>query len=639
MSKNKVSKVKVFMLITGVFFLAGIFAFLLSGENLSVFKAFFREGITQEEIRENAQNFGVRGAVSVCLLSMMQVVLMFLPAEPVQVVAGVSYGLWHGILLCMAGVFAGNTAIYLCYKVFGKRMSEYYSRKIDIDWGSAKMAHAVSLIVLILYVLPAIPYGMICFFAVSMGLKYPRYTFLTVLGSLPSVFIGVGLGHLAVTSSLICSVIVFVLLMAVLTVMLIKRDALTAKINEFIKKKNTPYTSDTEVRKPNKLLFRVFSAVTDLYLFFKFRVKYKNLAGKIEKPSIILVTHGSFIDFMFSLKFLKKYYPHIVTARLYMYDKVMGSIMKAGGAIPKSMFTVDYESAKNCLNVLKNKEILLMMPEARLSTVGRYEGMQGVTSKFLYKAGVNLYLLKIHGNYFAMPKWGNGARHRAQVECTLSKLYAAEELSGIDFETFKSSLNKSMYYDEYEWLAERPGLKYSSKTLAEGLEGVLYKCPMCGAEGAGISSGRKLCCTVCGTKAVLDDRYHFAGEIPFTDIRGWYDYQYKQLEKEIAADENYILESKVELKHSSINGKKCLRRAGEGICRLDRSGLTYEGTDDGKEVKVHFNGNEVYRLLFGVNEDFELYAGKEIYYFIPENKRMCAKWYLCSIALKDYFKG
>ena len=94
----------------------------------------------------------------------------------------------------------------------------------------------------------------------------------------------------------------------------------------------------------------------------------------------------------------------------------------------------------------------------------------------------------------------------------------------------------------------------------------------------------------------------------------------------------------MELKHASKDGKTCLRHAGKGVCRLDRSGLTYEGTDDGETVSVHFNGNQVYRLLFGVNEDFELYVGKEIYYFVPENKRLCVKWYQCSIALKEYFK-
>lgn len=637
--KRKVSKTKIMVAIIGVLLLASIFAFLLSGENFELFKQFFRKGITQEDIRYIAQRFGVRGVISIGLLSMLQVVLMFLPAEPVQVIAGVSYGLWYGLLLCTAGVFVGNTVIYIGYKVFGKRMSEYYSKKIDIDWGNAKTVRGISLIVLILYILPAVPYGMICFFAASMGLKYPRYIILTVLGAVPSVLIGVALGHLAIEASLIWAAVVFVILVAIIIVIMIKRDKLVAKLNGFIKKANAPYTSDTEVRKPNKFLYSLFVFICNIYLAFTFKIKYKNTVKKIEKSSIVLVNHGAFIDFMYSMKLLRKYYPHVITARMYFYHKFMGTAMKKGGIIPKSMFTVDLENVKNCMRVIKNKEMLLMMPEARLSTVGRYEGLQDVTSKFIYKSGVNIYVLKIHGDYLAMPKWGDGARRRARVECTLSQLYSAEELAKTDFETFKKSLDEAMYYDEYEWLATRPELKYKKKTLAKGLEGILYMCPECGAECTGETSGRKIRCTACGAEAELDTRYNFVGAKPFADIRGWYDWQYAQLEKQIAADENYVLESKVKLKHSSKDGKKCLREAGEGVCRLNKNGLTYIGTDDGEQVEVHFNGNQVYRLLFGVNEDFELYVGKEIYYFVPEEKRECVKWYLCSTALKDYFKG
>lgn len=639
MKRNKVSKTKVIVALVGVLLLAGILAFLLSGDNLQLFKEFFYEGITQEEIRETAQKFGIRGVISVGLLSMLQVVLMFLPAEPVQVVAGVSYGLWFGLLICLAGVFVGNTIIYVCYKIFGKRMSEYYSRKIDIDFGSAKTQRGISLIVFILYILPAIPYGMICFFAASMGLKYHRYIILTVLGSVPSIIIGVALGHLAITASIVWAAVVFAILLIIIIVIMIKKDKLTAKVNEFIKNRNTPYTSDTEVRKPNKFLYNLFVFVCNIYLFLKFKVKFKKTVDKIEKSSIVLVNHGSFIDFMYSMKFLKKYYPHIITARMYFYHKFMGGMMKKGGMIPKSMFTADYESAKNCLQVLKNNEVLMMMPEARLSTVGRYEGIQDVTFKFLHKSRVNIYLLKLEGDYLAMPKWGDGARSRARVECTLSQLYSADELAKTDFDSFKKSVNEAMYYDEYEWLAAHPELKYKKKTLAKGLDGVLYKCPECGAECTAETVGRKIRCTACGSEAELDMRYNFVGGKPFADIRGWYDWQYAEIEKQIAADENYFLESKVKLKHSSIGGKRCLRDAGEGVCRLDRSGLTYKGTDDGQQVEVHFNGNQVYRLLFGVNEDFEIYSGKEIYYFVPEDKRECVKWYLCSTALKDYFKG
>lgn len=638
-TKRKISKTKIIVAIVGVLLLAAIFAFLLWGDNIQLFKEFFREGVTQEEIPKIAQKFGWRGIVSVGLLSMLQVVLMFLPAEPVQVVAGVGYGLWSGLLICIAGVFVGNTIIYICYKVFGKRMSEYYSKKIDIDFSSAKTKRGISLVVLILYILPAIPYGMICFFAAGMGLNYPRYIILTVLGALPSVLIGVALGHLAIAASIIWAAVVFAILVAIIIVVMIKREKLIAKLNQFIKKRNTPYTSDTEVRKPNKFLYSLFVFVCNTYLYFKFKFKYKKLVKKIEKPSIILVNHGSFIDFMYSMKLTRKYYPHIVTARMYFYHKFMGNCMKIAGIIPKSMFTADFESAKNCIRVLKNKEVLMMMPEARLSTVGRYEGIQDVTSKFLHKAGVSIYILKLHGDYFAMPKWGDGARNRARVDCTLSQLYSAEELAQTDFVTFKKSLDESMYYDEYEWLAEHPEIKYKKKTLAKGLEGVLYMCPKCNAECTGETVGRKIRCTACGAETELDMRYGFVGGKPFADIRGWYDWQYSVLEKQVMSDENYALESKVKLKHSSIGGKKCLRDAGEGVCRLDRSGLTYKGTDDGEEVEVHFNGNQVYRLLFGVNEDFEIYLGKEIYYFVPEDKRSCVKWYLCSIALKDYFKG
>ena len=637
-TKKKVSKVKIFVALGGLLLLAGILAFLLSGNNIALFKEFFRKDITQEEIRIIAQKFGVRGIISISLLSMLQVILMFLPAEPVQVIAGVSYGLWIGLGLCVAGVFVGNTLIYIAYKIFGGRMSEYYSRSIELDWSSAKTTRGISWIVLLLYILPAIPYGMICFFAASTGLKYPRYILLTMLGSLPSILIGVALGHLAITTSLIWAAVIFVILVVVLIVLFVKKKAITAKLNEYIRKKNQPYTSDTQVQKPNKFLYGFFTFVFSIYLLFNVKVKFKNQVGKLDKSSIVLVNHGSFIDFMYAIKYLKKYYPHIITARMYFYHKRMGSILKKGGIIPKSMFTADIESAKNCLRVIKNKEMLLMMPEARLSTVGRYEGIQERTLSFLYKAGVNIYLFKTGGAYFARPKWGKGMRRGARVECTLSKLYSAEELQALDYESFKAGLEQAMDYDEYEWLAARPKLKYKSRKLAEGLEGVLYRCPACGAECTGETKGRKLYCTACGAEAELDERYSFKGKKPFADLRGWYDWQYSELEREIQENPDYVLESKVLLKHSSKDGKRCLREAGEGVCRLNRDGLTYEGTDDGEEVSVHFNGNQVYRLLFGVNEDFEIYSGKEIYYFVPEDKRQCVKWYLCSTALKDYFK-
>lgn len=636
---KKIAKSKIIGVIVGLVLLAGVLFLLLYGDNIELFKAFFRKGITQAEIRENAQRFGWRGVVSIGLLSMLQVVLMFLPAEPVQVIAGMSYGLWFGILVCEIGVLVGNTIIYIAYKLFGTRMREYYSKEIDIDWSSAKTVRSISFLVLILYILPAIPYGMICFFAASANLKYPRYILLTGLGALPSVLIGVALGHLAIVASLIWAAVVFAVLAVLILILFLKRKALTQKLNAYLKRRAVPYSSDYDLGKTNKFYYRLFFFFAGLYIRWNFKVSYKNNVGKLEKPSVVIVNHCAFVDFLFSGGKLKKQYPNIICARMYFYHKFMGTAMKKVGVIPKSMFTADFESAKNCVKVLRQKKgILLMMPEARLSTVGRYEGIQTVTAKFLHKANADIYLFKIHGNYFGMPKWGNGPRRRAPVECTLDKFCSAEELGAMSFDDFSAALDGAVSYDEYEWLEKHPTLRYRQKKLAEGLEGVLYKCPFCGAEGAGATKNRTLTCTVCGKEVRLNDRYALEGA-PFRDLRDWYDWQQQKIDEAIAADENFRLESKVLLKHSSRDGKTILRDAGEGVCSLDRNGLTYRGTDDGEEVEVRFEGNQVYRLLFGVNEDFELYVGKEIYYFVPENKRLCAKWYQCSVGLKDYFKA
>ena len=73
---------------------------------------------------------------------------------------------------------------------------------------------------------------MICFFAAGLGMRYRRYILVTLLGSLPSVCIGVGLGHMTIMSHWMVSACVFVVLVILVIIMLCKKDLLFAKIKE-----------------------------------------------------------------------------------------------------------------------------------------------------------------------------------------------------------------------------------------------------------------------------------------------------------------------------------------------------------------------------------------------------------------------
>ena len=166
--------------------------------------------------------------------------------------------------------------------------------------------------------------------------------------------------------------------------------------------------------------------------------------------------------------------------------------------------------------------------------------------------------------------------------------------------------------------------------MAEGLENIITLCPECHAHCSFTSKGNKMTCSECGLEVRINDRYAFNEGAPFENFALWYDWQIDKLREKFESDEDFKLTANVELRHASRNGKSLLELAGNGECTLSRDGLTYTGTDFDGEVERHFAPDEIYRLLFGAGEDFEIYDGKEIYYFTPEDKRSCVDWYVAS---------
>lgn len=364
------------------------------------------------------------------------------------------------------------------------------------------------------------------------------------------------------------------------------------------------------------------------------RIKAVNKIGKPNNPSIILCNHGSFMDFIYAAALLRKYKPHFIVARLYFYHSVLGWLLRKVGAFPKSMFAMDMENAKNCLTVLKNKEILAMMPEARLSTTGRFEDIQGSTYSFIKKSGVDVYTIKISGDYLADPKWGKGFRRGAVVEAELDILFTAEQVQALSMEQLQQGIERRLSYDEWEWLQQHPNIRYRCSHIAEGLENILTVCPVCNGQHTLVTKKNKVLCEHCGYLTAVDNRYQFDAGFRFTDLRQWYDWQKQILEQEIAQNGDYAMTTKVELRLPG-DGKGMTRHGGYGVCTLDREGLTYSGTKDGENVELHFSIQRIYRLLFGAGENFEIYDGTQILYFVPEERRSAVDWYMASMILHD----
>ena len=612
-----------------------IAAFFLTGNHYTILKSVFIENLSGEEVHDRLAEFGFAGHATVSILAMLQVILCVLPAEPVQVAAGAAFGFLPAIVCCTIGVLLGNTVIFLLYRVYGEKLKEYFERKLTFDLDKTASSKRITLFVFVLYFLPAIPYGMICFFAATLGMKYPRYITVTVLGSIPSVCIGVALGHVAVTTSWILSVSIFGVLALLLLVLMAKRNLVFAKLNTMMDKKEPLYSSKTVVKKYKPIKLFLPYLISHTILFFKgVRVRYTYEAKKLSTPCIVLCTHGSFFDFVYSGTLLRHYAPNFIVARLYFFKRSFAGLLRAFGCFPKGMFTPDVESAKNCLRVIRAGGVLAMMPEARLSTAGRFEDIQPSTFAFLKKAGLPVYLCRMDGSYFARPKWGTRIRRGAVVEAKLSSLFTAEQIAALSIEEIETKTTEAMRYDDYEWLAAHPNIRYRCKTLAEGLDNILTTCPVCHSKHRLYAKGRVLTCEDCSAEWRLNDRYAFEGNAPFATIADWYAWE-EQLMGDAISEEDFSLTADVELRHASRDGKTSLRHSGYGRCTLRADGLTYRGTEDGATIEKFFPITSIYRLLFGAGEDFEVYEGNELYYFVPENIRVCVDFYTASKLLYD----
>ena len=400
------------------------------------------------------------------------------------------------------------------------------------------------------------------------------------------------------------------------------------------------HTSKTTVRKKQGILFPIMYCAVRVYCFFcGIHIKpVKKYTSKPDSPSIVLYNHGSFIDFIYAASLIWKSRPHFVVARLYFYHRLLGGLLKTLEAFPKSMFALDIECTKNCYRVLKNGGMLVMMPEARLSTAGQFEDIQPNTYSFLKKAGASVYTVKLNGNYFANPKWGKGMRRGSCVEAEFDILFSADELKEISLEQIEQKIYDRLNYDEFEWIKTRPNVRYRSRNLAKGLENILTVCPVCKEKYTITTDKHDIFCKNCGKLTSLDDRYGFDPEFCFENFSQWYNWQKELLKEQILADKDFILSADTELWLPG-NGKTLTRLAGTGVCALSRSGLTYRGTRDGEPYEVSFSLRGIYRLLFGAGKNFEIYNGTEILYFVPKIKQSCVEWYMASMILYDEVVG
>ena len=584
--------------------IVGLFAFFLKDVMIPLFKLQLDNDLDGASALLKSK--GIVGGVSVILIEALQMIIIFVSAEFIQIASGLSYPIYISLPLCDIGICLGATVIFLLVRVFKINSSTYEKNRgmIDKIASNAKDRNIVILLYL-LFFMPFIPFGAICYYGASTKISYGKYMLTVSTSAIPSVVVSVLIGQagkLFFTNSI--PLWLLVLIVIVLSVLLF------ALIYWFMHK----FVLKGTDRTPDSLFFDIFFMVTKLFQLGKKRPYIgDDLIISADVPYIVLSNHESAIDYFYLNYIANLKSPCYIFDSSCNADPLFRIFRKHCGFITKDMLSDDVKAKENIRRIIGMGFPVISFPEERLSLDGRTNPMYEKCSSFYKDLGVDIVLVKIDGGYYANPIWRRRA-YSSEIKVTVDRVLKRDEIASMTDEEFDQAISETLCNDASLY----NNVTYRQKSKASGLERLLYRCADCGELYRTTGKGNELRCRACGAVHRLDDKYHFTGNI--RSIPEYCDAIRSLEAKEIGS---LNLKAGVRTKACVGNGKVVKRESGE--CTLSKAGFSYRSASEEFTIPVE----ELPPLAIKCGKRFELYHGGKHYYFSPsENPVQVMRWAL-----------
>ena len=217
--KNK--KVKVFKFLIFILFLIVVAFFTI--KMLPIFKNLSTEA-GRIEFQNQIENLGVQGVFILLGLIFIQMFVAFLPGEPIEILAGMSYGAIGGLLVMYLGVFISTTFIFLLVKKFGKDFIYTFIEKEKIEklektelFNNAKK---LEMLLFIVFFIPGIPKDIVVFVGGLLPISTIDFLLIATFARFPSIISSTMAGANLVHSNWLMVVFIYVITFSISGVLL-----------------------------------------------------------------------------------------------------------------------------------------------------------------------------------------------------------------------------------------------------------------------------------------------------------------------------------------------------------------------------------------------------------------------------------
>ncbi len=163
-----------------------------------------------ERFRAWVDSHGLWGRIAFVGMMALQIIVAFIPGEPLEIGAGYAFGVAEGTLLCLLGALLGGTVVFLLVKKWGRPFVTLFLSEEKLN--SLKFLQdekRLNLIAYLLFLIPGTPKDVMTYLVGLTPMKLPFWIFLTFTARFPSVITSTVGGDALGTQNYSFAIVVF----------------------------------------------------------------------------------------------------------------------------------------------------------------------------------------------------------------------------------------------------------------------------------------------------------------------------------------------------------------------------------------------------------------------------------------------
>lgn len=154
-------------------------------------------------------SYGIWGRLIFVGMVVLQVIVAFIPGEPIELAAGYAFGFMEGSLLTLAGFLIGSWLVFILVRKFGVKLVEvFFPPERILEFSFLKNPKKTKTIAFLLMLIPGTPKDFLSYFAGLTQLNVKQWLLIVTIGRLPSLISSTATGAAAGQKNYILSGIV-----------------------------------------------------------------------------------------------------------------------------------------------------------------------------------------------------------------------------------------------------------------------------------------------------------------------------------------------------------------------------------------------------------------------------------------------